>query len=112
MSCKACQEMQSAAIATPHNGLVAKHNATKLRPLRGRPLVLQTYECSNCGTRWLYERAPLDATLDGWTCLHYAQTILDPVSVTHETPKHVAPGRKSPRENHSADAVSLTTKFT
>lgn len=90
MSCDACQEMRLAVNVKPHAALAARPRAVKIRPLRRQPLVLQSYECSQCGTRWLSEHDPLSTVEDSWICLYLADSIFDPVSVTHQKPKPAA----------------------
>jgi len=112
MSCEACQEMQVAVSVKPHEWLRANRNASKLRPLRGRPLVLQRYRCTRCDTNWVHELDLLDPTQDSWICLYHASSILDPTSVSCQDSSDFVSTPKSERDKQFAESTPLTHQFT
>jgi hypothetical protein len=86
MSCESCDEMLSSDATLPHGGLRAVHKPKKLRPLGHKPVLVQHYQCRQCGTNWICESSPETGDQQEWTCLHHASSILDPLAVTEEPP--------------------------
>ena len=112
MSCEACQEMQNAENVTPHEWLLATGNASKLRPLRRQPVVLQRYRCTKCDANWVRERDPLNPVQDSWICLYHASSILDPVSLSHQTTEASVLTRSAEPENYAVGSTAFTHRFT
>jgi hypothetical protein len=103
--------MQLVDDVRPHEWLTATGAASKLRPLRRQPLSLQRYRCSLCGTMWIRELDPLQPLQDSWICLHEAQSILDPVSVSAQKVKAPVHADKANQQQNAVESDLFEHRF-